>query len=106
MKSDDVPWLSAGKGGTYIHVIVSPGASKDMIKGIDRWRGSMEISVVEKAEEGKANNAVVQLISEILDIPASTVNIAAGKRSRRKKIFVKDMEAKKIFDKLSGCLIR
>ncbi len=104
MKSDDVPWLSAGKGGTYIDVIVTPGASEDSIKGIDQWRKLLEISVKERAEGGKANNAVIGLISDILHVPSSSVSIASGQRARRKKIFVVDMDVKRAIGIISRCL--
>ncbi len=103
MKSEDVPWLSAGKGGTYIDVIVTPNASEEGVKGIDQWRELIEISVTEKAEEGKANKAVVKQISDILDVPVSSVSIASGKKARRKKIFVEYMKPENAINKLSGC---
>jgi len=69
-------------GGTRLRLRVKPGARKTAIVGVHG--GALKVAVAAAPEKGKANRAVVKLLAEVLDLPASAVTIAAGETSQDK----------------------
>ena len=65
-----------------ISVKVTPKSSKPGVEQIDENTYIVRVSAI--PEKGKANDAVVQLLSEHFGIPKSAVTIAVGKTSRHK----------------------
>ena len=70
---------------------VTPGASRAAIDG--EWRGPdgdarLGVRVAAPPEGGKANAAVVRLVSKCTDIRRSAINVAAGKTSRLKTLAI------------------
>ena len=80
--------ISEGEGGFYLDIKVSPDSSEELIKGIDPWRDKLVIHVKERAKDGKANRAVIQLLAEELSVSHDDVHIVKGKRSDRKRVFI------------------
>ena len=78
---------------------VVPGASSSCIVG---WLGeSLKIRVKERAESGKANNAVRELLAKTLDVPKATVVIVSGKTSARKVVEISSLPEDEILRKLN-----
>ncbi|MCA9135508.1 MAG: DUF167 domain-containing protein [Planctomycetales bacterium] len=65
-------------------VRVSPGAKKTNVGGTHD--GMLKVSVTQAPENGKANQAVIKLISKQLGISKSSVVIVAGQTARIKTI--------------------
>ena len=70
-----------------ISVKVKPQAKEDQVKkiGLDNY----VVWVKAKAIEGKANQAVIKILSEYFDIAKSKVVLIKGKRVRDKIFMVK-----------------
>ena len=70
-----------------IRVRVHPGARRSRIAG---WRadGALAVDVTAAPEGGKANEAVVRLLSETLGVERRAVRVAGGSASRSKWIEV------------------
>lgn len=68
----------------HIVVRVKPGSRKGPLveTGPD---GTLTIYVRERAVDGKANEAVIRVLAEHLDVPRSRVVLAAGATSRLKR---------------------
>lgn len=65
-------------------VWVKPGASQNQVlKPTER---GLAISVCAKAQDGKANDAILQLLSQFFNIPPSSMRIIKGLKGRQKKI--------------------
>lgn len=61
---------------------VAPKASRDAITG---WMGeTLKLSVTAAPENGKANQAVVGLLAQVLRLPKSAVRIVRGETSTHK----------------------
>ncbi len=71
-----------------ITVHVKPRSRKNMIEWIDDE--TAKISVTAVAEKGKANTAVVEVLSEELGIAKSLIEIVRGKTTRIKQIEIKN----------------
>ena len=67
-----------------IWVTVKPQARKDEV--VSLADGEYRVSVHAPAQEGKANEAVIELLAEHFSVPKSTVKIIRGQTSRRKLI--------------------
>ncbi len=73
-------------GGTRLRLRVKPGARNDAVVGVHG--GALKVAVAAAPERGRANEAVVALLSETLGLPASAVAIVAGATSQDKTVVV------------------
>jgi uncharacterized protein len=82
-----------------ITVIVSPGAARSELVGRhgDGWKAR----VAAPPERGRANDALVALLAETLDVPHKRVHVVGGHRSRRKVVEVEGVEAIEIARRLA-----
>ncbi len=72
--------------GIILSVKAQPGARKDEIVG--QWADSLKIRVTAPPEKGKANEAIIKLLAEVLGLKKSAFKIVSGETSRDKKILV------------------
>jgi len=83
---------------TRLDLKVSPKASRNAITG---WIGaSLKVSVTAAPERGKANEAVEQLLAEVLALPRSAVTVVAGHTSRLKRIEIVGLTAEALRQRL------
>ncbi|PRY92474.1 DUF167 domain-containing protein [Donghicola tyrosinivorans] len=83
MSKTDLTHLSAT--GTEIAVRVTPKASRNAIKEED---GVLRVYVTTVPEDGKANAAVVKLLSKAVGVPKSRLDLVRGHTSRDKVFLV------------------
>jgi len=70
-----------------LQVKVVPGASRDEVAG---WLGeSLKIRVQAAPEKGKANKAVIRILSELLEVPRRQIELVRGAGSQN-KVFAVD----------------
>lgn len=74
--------------GTVVDIEVQPGSSRPGKLHYDEWRKRIRITVAARAEGGKANEGVVELLAGILGVAASAVRIVSGPTDRRKSVVV------------------
>jgi len=77
--------------GDTLHVRVTPKAASNRIKVEHHLDGSKYIRVYVTCvpEDGKANKAVIQLLSKELGIPKSALTITQGATTRDKTITIR-----------------
>lgn len=66
-----------------LNVRLAPGAKKNAISGFDP-QGVLKIKVTAKPVEGKANEALIALLSKTLKISKSAIQIKQGLTSKNK----------------------
>jgi uncharacterized protein len=76
---------------TRVRLRVSPGSRRPGIAG--RYGDAWKVRVTAPAEDGRANEAVVALLAETLDLPRSSVSLVAGHGARDKLVELADMPA-------------
>ncbi|KAF3059129.1 hypothetical protein THAR02_00155 [Trichoderma harzianum] len=82
----------APQGILQLRLHVKPGASKNR-EGIQAVTDDViELCVAAQAKDGEANQAVIEVLSEALDIPKSKLVLAQGARSRDKTVVVQDIK--------------
>jgi len=74
-----------------IRVRVKPGAREERVSR--EPDGSLLVSVTARAQEGKANEAVVKAVAKALRVPKSSVRIVSGLSSRTKTLEVPGSES-------------
>ena len=81
--------------GTVIFAVrVQPRASKDEIAG--EMAGAMKIRLQAPAQEGRANEALIELLAQLLKTPKGAVRILSGERSRIKRLEIRGVTKQQI----------
>jgi len=78
--------IRASPGHVSFSIKVQPRARKNAITGV--VGDSLKISLTAPPVDGKANQAVIEFLSEILKVPHASITIASGDTSRIKLIRV------------------
>jgi uncharacterized protein len=91
--------LHDGKKGAALAVRVTPRARKNEIVEVLN-DGTVKIHLTAPPVEGKANEALLKFLSNILDVPVSRLDIVAGATGRDKLVSVIDMDAQTLHRKI------
>lgn len=83
---------------TKLLVEVHPSAGRNEVKGFDS--GILKVKLAAPPVEGKANRAMVEFLSDILNIPKSNIVIDKGLTSRKKTVIIRGLELAGILHKL------
>lgn len=73
-------------GSLHLQLHVKPGASKNREGVIAITEDAIELCVAAQAREGEANKAVVQVLSSVLGVPKSSLQLTHGLKSRDKTV--------------------
>jgi uncharacterized protein (TIGR00251 family) len=73
-------------GAIEITVRVVPRASRDRIEG--QYNGALKVRLAAPPVDGRANNALCELLADRLKVPVSAVRIVAGQNSRTKRVSI------------------
>ncbi|MCP4265371.1 MAG: YggU family protein [Candidatus Brocadiaceae bacterium] len=84
--------------GIVVSVKVQPNASKDRVVG--EHAEQLKIAVTVAPEKGKANKAVIKVLSKSLGVKSSDIEILSGETSRDKKVLIRNI-TKEGFSKLA-----
>ena len=76
-------------GGVSLECRVTPRASRNTIKGVRE--GILEVSLNSPPIDGRANKALIELISKSLGVRKGAISIASGEHSRNKILFIEGL---------------
>jgi uncharacterized protein (TIGR00251 family) len=79
--------LKASDGGVILQVKATPRAGRNEITGVRS--GRLLVKVTAPPEDGKANAAIIKLLSKQWKLRASDFNVVAGAGSREKVLFIR-----------------
>ena len=88
-------------GSCTVCVRLKPNAKREKVKADEG--GGLRVWVNAPPVEGRANAALIEVLSETLDIPKSYLSIKRGLGSKNKVIEVIGMTKEEIFFKVSSC---
>jgi uncharacterized protein len=77
---------------------VQPGAPKNAVAGLTN--GVWKIRVAAPPVEGKANRALIDYLSELLDVPKSCVAVIRGETGRDKVVAITGLSREEIEKRL------
>jgi uncharacterized protein (TIGR00251 family) len=86
--------ISEKDGSAVFSVRVKPGGKKDEVTGVHD--GALKLSVTAPPVEGKANRAVMKLLSRILGVAPSRIDIVSGESSRTKRVRIEGLSAEDV----------
>ena len=76
--------------GTILPVRARAGARRNGITG--EHVGSLQVSVTQVLEKGKANKAIVAVVAEALSLCKSQIELVSGETSPQKRLLVRQIE--------------
>lgn len=94
-----------GDGCIYCTLDVHAGAKREAFPaGVNEWRAAVGCSIRAPPVEGKANKAIIALVSAVLDIPKSSVTIVSGQTSSVKRVCISGMDKDMFLKKIESLL--
>jgi len=84
--------------GVVLRVHVQPRAGRSAVVGRHRDPHLQRVAVAPL--DDRANEATIELVAEMLDVPKQQVSIVAGERSRVKRLRVTPIEAEDVESRL------
>ncbi len=75
--------------GQILPVRAQPGARKPGVQGVRN--GALKLAVTAPADDGKANKALVELLSSLLGVKRSQVELVQGAKSRDKRFLIRGL---------------
>jgi uncharacterized protein (TIGR00251 family) len=75
--------------GATLAVRAQPGAKKNGVKG--ERAGALVVAVTAPPEDGRANEALVEVLKDWLGVRRSQVELISGKTNRNKVFLVRDV---------------
>lgn len=92
-----ITW-SAEKRGIVLNLSVQPAGRKNEIRG--EHAGALKVVVTAQPENGKANEAVIELLAKVWCLRKSQLSICSGETSRQKKLLITGITADELMSKL------
>jgi uncharacterized protein len=89
--------------GCLLSVRAQPGARKNAVMGDQA--GALKVSVTAPPEDGRANQAITELLREWLGLKRSQVELVSGATNRKKVFLIRGLNADELrvlLDRASG----
>jgi uncharacterized protein (TIGR00251 family) len=94
--------LQPTSDGLIIPVHAQPGARKNGVTGVHA--GRLKVAVTQAPEKGKANQALIKLLAELLEIKRSQIALLAGETSQHKKFLITGINRATLEQRLAAVL--
>jgi uncharacterized protein (TIGR00251 family) len=88
--------------GVLLPVRAQPGASKAGIRG--QHGGMLKVAVTQIAEKGKANKALIDVLSRELDLRKSQIELVSGETAAQKNFLIRDVETAELQQRIQAAL--
>ena len=79
-------------------LVVQPGAKSTQLQGLAN--GVLRVRVAAAAQEGRANEAVIELLASLLGVPKSRIRIIRGLTKRKKVVAVEGLSQEEAMRRL------
>jgi uncharacterized protein len=90
--------IRENNGGVFFAVRVHPRAKKNAITG--ELGEALKISLTAPPLDGRANEACIAFLAELLNLPRSSITIASGQTGRNKVIRVAGISVEELQKRL------
>lgn len=81
--------LKQTKDGIFLHIKISPNASKNEIIKTDY---TIKVKITAQPVDGKANKALIEFLSKQFRTPKTSIEIVKGQTSKDKVILIKTFD--------------
>ena len=86
--------------GTVLPVRAQPGARRNEISG--QHRGMLKVCVTQSPEKGKANKALIALLSKSFSLRKSQLELIAGETSQQKRFLVRGVTPEELSKRITA----
>lgn len=86
--------LESHPEGVILPVRAQPGARRNEVRG--EQNGRLKVCVTQVAEKGKANKAILKLLSAMLGVRRSRLELLSGETSSEKRILIRQASEQEI----------
>jgi uncharacterized protein (TIGR00251 family) len=94
--------LTNHEAGVILPIRAQPGARKAGIVG--EHAGSLKVAVTAPPEDGRANKALVEVLSEALGLKRSQLELLSGQTSREKRFLVRGLTPAELAARIDAAL--
>ena len=88
--------------GTILPVKAHAGASRNGLRG--EQAGSLQVSVTQAPEKGKANKAIIAVLAEELSLRKSQIELLAGETSAQKKFLIREITPAELKERIGQAI--
>ena len=89
--------------GVILPVRAQPGSRKSELRGAQD--GALKVAVTQIAEKGKANKAIIALLSKQLGLRKSQLELISGETSPQKRFLVRDVTIEQLRAAIDAILV-
>jgi uncharacterized protein (TIGR00251 family) len=90
--------LESNPEGTILPVRAQAGARRNEIRG--EQHGMLKVCVTQAAEKGKANKALIALLSKGLCLRKSQIELISGATSSQKRFLVREVTLEQLWERI------
>src|SRR5262245_9359746 len=94
--------LQSTNDGVILPVHAQPGARKNGVTGVHA--GRLKVAVTRAPEKGKANQALLNLLAELLELKRAQIVLIAGVVSNHKKFLITGIDQATLEQRLAALL--
>jgi uncharacterized protein len=94
--------VEAHAEGAIIAIRAQAGARCSGVRG--EHDGALRVSVVQVAEKGRANRAIVEVLARALALRKSQIELVSGATSQHKKFLVRAISVQSLSDRIERAL--
>ncbi len=88
--------------GTVLPVRAQPGSRRNEIRG--EQEGMLKVCVTQVAEKGKANKALIELLSKSLGLRKSQIELIAGATASHKRLLIRGIAPESLRQRIEQLL--
>jgi hypothetical protein len=88
--------------GCILPVRAQPGARRTGVQG--EQNGALKVAVTAPPEDGRANQALIEVLRDVLRLKRSQVELLSGLTSRDKRFLIRGVTRAELAQQLSGLL--
>jgi hypothetical protein len=89
-----MPTLEPHPEGTLLPVRAQPGARRNELRGVQD--GMLKVCVTQSPEKGKANKAIVELLSKKLGLKKSQIELVSGETAHQKRFVIRGLNPEEL----------
>ena len=94
--------VTAHAEGCLLPVRAQPGARKNAVVG--EQAGALKVAVTAPPEDGRANQALTEILREALGLKRAHIELLSGAKSRQKTFLIRGMQPAELHAKLRALL--
>jgi len=88
--------------GVVLPVKAQPGSRKNSIRG--EQNGALKISVTQVAEKGKANSALIEVLTDQLHLKRSKIELISGETQSQKRFLIRGISRDDLLVRIAAAL--